>query len=117
MVVSCGPTVSMPNSVKSRGERVADIMLTNMIGSASGSAFEICGGSVSRGSLFSTLLTWSRTSFVAWSIDRVSTNSMFSQPLPSRAKAVIDLIPAIPLIVSSSTFTMRVSTTSAAAPG
>lgn len=42
---------------------------------------------------------------------------MVIQPMASRAEADIDLIPSMPLIWSSMILTMRVSITSAEAPG
>lgn len=87
-----------------------------MIGEESLSCLATRGGSTSSGRRLATRLIASRTSLAAPSMSRVRVNSMLMSLRPLRLVAVITSTPSIPLIASSSTWVMRLSTTAADAP-
>lgn len=80
-------------------------------------ALNTSGGSACSGKLFNAREIRSRTSLVAASISRSSSNSMEIFERPTRLFELIDLTPSIPLILSSRTWVILLSTIAADAPG
>jgi len=93
-----------------------EVMLNQMIGSASLSTLAISGGRASSGMRSATRLTASRTSLAAASISRLEVNSMLTWARPLELRALMVSMPSMPARASSSTWVMRLSITAAEAP-
>ena len=93
-----------------------ELMLSQMIGSASLSTLLTCGGSASSGKRLTTRLTAPRTSFAAPSMSRESVNSMVTDARPLTLFDEIVSTPSMPDNASSRICVTRVSTTCAEAP-
>src|SRR5690606_32444712 len=93
------------------------VSVSHMIGCVSESDFDTEGGSASSGRRRRMRDTRSRTSFAASSRSRLSSNSTVTCAWPSRLAERIVFTPSMPESSPSSTCVMRVSMTSADAPG